>query len=89
MLDESAYATAKDNDKGTALHNAALNGHKAVVRLLLDRGPGAAPNDNNGWAVLHLAAGNGHDAVVKLLLDEGPDTTAKRTMGIQLCTLLH
>ena len=70
---------AKDNDGWTALHWAAMNGHKDVVALLLDRmDPDLiAAKDNDGWTALHCAAMNGHKDVVALLLDRmDPDLIA-------------
>jgi len=50
----------------TSLMNAAMFGHKGVVKLLLDRG--ANPNE-----ALHVAADYGHADVVKVLLAEGAE----------------
>jgi hypothetical protein len=51
-----------------ALVWAALKGHEAVVRLLLEKGADVKAKDNNGRTALHGAGhGAGHEAVVRLL----------------------
>ena len=54
---------------GTALHWAANGGHKAVVRLLVERGADTKAKDNDGETVLHWAATGGNEAVVLLLVE--------------------
>ncbi|KAF3271856.1 hypothetical protein TWF128_000384 [Orbilia oligospora] len=78
MVAEGADIEAKDEEGGTPLLWAALNGHKAVVRLLVDNGADLEAKDGiNERTPLCWAALNGHDAVVKLLIDEGADLGAK------------
>ena len=64
----------------TALHLAAMNGHRDVAALLLERMDKAliAAKSNNGRTALHHAAMNGHEDVVALLLDrrQGGDVAA-------------
>jgi ankyrin repeat protein len=48
-----------------------LNGHEAVVKLLLEKGAELETKDKSGQTPLSLAAENGREAVVKLLLEKG------------------
>jgi ankyrin repeat protein len=50
---------------------AALNGHKVVVKLLVEKGVDVMAKSSNGWTALQVAAQNGHEAVVRLLLERG------------------
>ena len=57
----------------TLLHKAAIDGHKDVVQLLLDRGGDPDERNTIGSTSLHWAAKHGHQHVVQLLLDRGAD----------------
>eukprot|EP00741_Cyanophora_paradoxa_P007978 tig00000133_g7718.t1 len=54
-------------------HVAAMNGHGAVVRLLLERGAPVDAKDKSGLTALSFAARNGHVDVARLLLERGAD----------------
>ncbi|XP_042233605.1 ankyrin repeat and sterile alpha motif domain-containing protein 1B-like isoform X2 [Homarus americanus] len=65
-------ANVQDTTGYTALHHAALNGHKDVVSLLLAHEASCNVQDGKGSTPLHLAAWAGHTEVVKALLHQGP-----------------
>ena len=54
---------------------AAGNGHRAVVKLLLEKG--AESKDRYGRTLLLWTAARGHEGVVKLLLEEGVELESK------------
>ncbi|XP_059843497.1 ankyrin repeat and sterile alpha motif domain-containing protein 1B isoform X8 [Hypanus sabinus] len=56
----------------TALHHAALNGHKDVVLKLLQYEASTNVADNKGCFPLHLAAWKGDMDIVKILIHHGP-----------------
>ncbi|XP_071835812.1 transient receptor potential cation channel subfamily A member 1-like isoform X3 [Apostichopus japonicus] len=56
-----------DNDGRTALHLAALNGHRKVVLLLISRGA-LIHRDFHGRSPLHLAASNGYTETMESIL---------------------
>jgi ankyrin repeat protein len=66
---------------GTLLHDAALKGHIAVVRVLLEHGAKLDARNATGGTPLHDAALAGQTAVVELLLDKGAAINAKDTEG--------
>ncbi|KAH8631402.1 hypothetical protein IG631_13085 [Alternaria alternata] len=59
----------QDENRGSPLHAAALNGHRGVVKLLFARNrTGPDLQNPNGETPLHLAAGRGYKGVVDELL---------------------
>jgi ankyrin repeat protein len=52
---------------------AAEGGHKAVMKLLLEKGADVECKDKWGQTPLWFAVGMGHEAVAKLLLEKGAD----------------
>ncbi|CZR66737.1 related to ankyrin [Phialocephala subalpina] len=52
-------------------------GHKAVVKLLLEKSAKLETKDNYGRTPLSWAAGNGHEAVVELLLEKSAELETK------------
>ena len=67
-------------DGTTALHVAALEGHDAVVDILLAAGAEVGATTRIGaYTPLHLASRGGHGAVVRALLAEGADARLATT----------
>ncbi|XP_072386114.1 ankyrin repeat and sterile alpha motif domain-containing protein 1B-like isoform X2 [Diabrotica undecimpunctata] len=64
-------ANVQDSSGYSSLHHAALNGHKAIVKLLLEHDASTNIVDSKGSSPLHLAAWSGNVDIVRLLLS-GP-----------------
>ncbi|XP_053976871.1 ankyrin repeat and sterile alpha motif domain-containing protein 1B-like isoform X3 [Hylaeus volcanicus] len=65
-------ANVQDPSGYSALHHAALNGHKEVVKLLLQYEASTNVVDTKGSSPLHLAAWAGDAEIVRLILTQGP-----------------
>ncbi|XP_015431973.1 PREDICTED: ankyrin repeat and sterile alpha motif domain-containing protein 1B-like [Dufourea novaeangliae] len=65
-------ANVQDTSGYSALHHAALNGHKEVVKLLLQYEASTNVVDAKGSSPLHLAAWAGDAEIVRLILTQGP-----------------
>ncbi|CAB3359795.1 Hypothetical predicted protein [Cloeon dipterum] len=65
-------ANVQDSSGYSALHHAALNGHREAVELLLAHEASVNIVDSKGSSPLHLAAWSGNEDVVRLLLCRGP-----------------
>ncbi|XP_046823014.1 uncharacterized protein LOC124425943 isoform X2 [Vespa crabro] len=65
-------ANVQDASGYTALHHAALNGHREVVKLLLQYEASTNVVDAKGSSPLHLAAWAGDAEIVRLILSQGP-----------------
>uniref|UniRef100_A0A8C0UST8 Ankyrin repeat and sterile alpha motif domain-containing protein 1B n=1 Tax=Cyanistes caeruleus TaxID=156563 RepID=A0A8C0UST8_CYACU len=61
-----------DSSGYTALHHAALNGHKDIVLKLLQYEASTNVADNKGYFPIHLAAWRGDVDIVKILIHHGP-----------------
>ncbi|NOZ19742.1 MAG: ankyrin repeat domain-containing protein [Planctomycetes bacterium] len=71
LLDAGADINATDMFSQTALHLAALHGHKDVVQLLIDRGANVNPTDESGATPLNYARSKGHKDIAMLLGKHG------------------
>jgi ankyrin repeat protein len=73
---------SKDDDSQTPLSRTAMEGHEAVVKLLLEKGAELESKDSDfGMTPLLQAAMDGHEAVVKLLLEKGAELESKDKTG--------
>ncbi|MHC4228208.1 MAG: ankyrin repeat domain-containing protein, partial [Planctomycetota bacterium] len=75
--EKGANVNATDTTGETALHIAALGGHKDVVLALLDAKASANAENPMGRTPLHYAAREGHSAAVEALLAHGATVNAK------------
>ena len=83
LLQNGAKPESTDNF-ATPLSWAAMNGHEAVVKLLLNRDDVTINVQNQyGETPLSLAAKNGHQAIVKLLLNRDDIATDFRNINDQ------
>ncbi|OQE18125.1 hypothetical protein PENFLA_c022G00387 [Penicillium flavigenum] len=62
-----------DEDLGSALRAASLEGHEKVVEMLLNRGADVNAQGGEFGNPLQAASCQGHDKVVQILLDRGAD----------------
>lgn len=70
----------EDGFRKTALHRAAMSGHKDIAKLLIDAGA-RLDAKSGGSTPLHYAVEYGHEDVVRLLLDHGADVSVKDKWG--------
>lgn len=61
----------------TPLHDATINNHPDVVKLLLDNGADINAENRVGWTPLLWAAAQGNSAMVELLCKAGADVNLK------------
>jgi len=77
-LFEGRYGRTGD----TPLNAAAANGHKDVVKMLLESDIDVDKTGTMGNTPLYSAAENGHKTIVKMLLEEGADPNIKNSQGV-------
>ncbi|XP_065205671.1 ankyrin repeat and SAM domain-containing protein 1A-like isoform X2 [Planococcus citri] len=82
-------ANVQDTSGYSALHHAALNGHKKIVELLLTNEASANIVDVKGSSPLHLAAWSGNVDIVRMLLCHGPSIPNVNLMTKDNETALH
>lgn len=84
FLDDDYDVNAQDNAGNSALHEAALNGHLDIVKLLIEYGADVNIKSSESCSDTPLidASANGHLNVVKYLLDHGADPLIANSKGI-------
>ena len=85
-LGANVSMTVVAGERGTPLHQAALEGHKEIVCVLLDAGCPIDVVDFGGHSALHFAAVGGAVEVIDVLIDRGLDVNRIDNEGI---TPLH
>uniref|UniRef100_A0A8C3BF11 Ankyrin repeat and sterile alpha motif domain containing 1B n=1 Tax=Cairina moschata TaxID=8855 RepID=A0A8C3BF11_CAIMO len=78
-----------DSSGYTALHHAALNGHKDIVLKLLQYEASTNVADNKGYFPIHLAAWRGDVDIVKILIHHGPSHSRVNEQNNENETALH
>ncbi|XP_038934976.1 ankyrin repeat and sterile alpha motif domain-containing protein 1B isoform X9 [Rattus norvegicus] len=78
-----------DSSGYTALHHAALNGHKDIVLKLLQFEASTNVADNKGYFPIHLAAWKGDVEIVKILIHHGPSHSRVNEQNNENETALH
>lgn len=76
MPDKTFLLNCKDTLQRTALHLAAFEGHKDLVRLLLRCGASPKACAQDGLTPLHFAAQKGHTETLEMLLRGGANVHA-------------
>ncbi|XVF29989.1 hypothetical protein REPUB_Repub16aG0018900 [Reevesia pubescens] len=82
LLKHGAAVNFQDQYCLTALHAAAIKGHKDVILVLVESGSDLECQDNEGHTALHLAVEGGQLEVVEALIDKGANANAKTKTGI-------
>ena len=83
LIASGADVNAVDGQGTTPIYMPVVEGDKAMVKLLLEKG--ADPNArerNRGDTLLHAAAVAGRLDVAELLIAHGADATAKNAVGV-------
>ncbi|XWS65808.1 hypothetical protein CRYUN_Cryun05aG0145400 [Craigia yunnanensis] len=82
LLQKGAAMNFQDQYGLTALHAAAIKGHKDVISMLVELGSDLERQDNEGHTALHLAVECGQLEVVEALIDTGANANAKTKTGV-------
>lgn len=81
LLENDAKVNYCDQYGLTALHVAAIKGHKDEAMLLVEHGSELDSQDAEGHTPLHLAVESGNKDMVELLLNRGADVNARSKKG--------
>lgn len=81
LLEHGADVNAQDHCQRTALHNAAFQGHDAVVKTLLEHKASVRLESWNGRTPLHEAAFRGGEAILRMLLKHKADVNRVSRSG--------
>ena len=82
LLSKGVKVDAKDEKYGaTALHWAAVKGHKDIAKLLLTKGANVNVKNRGGDMPLHLSVAFCHKEVAELLIANGADVNETRKEG--------
>jgi len=71
----------QNNEKNTALHEAAFKGSKELIDLLIAARADVRKQNSSGKTPLHRAVSGNHLGVVKSLLENGADINIQDTLG--------
>ena len=69
------------DDGQTPLHFAAIYGHKAIAKYLLEKGASVRAKDILGSTPLHEAVRYGQTEIVNMLLEKGADPNSQDSLG--------
>ncbi|KAH7854376.1 hypothetical protein Vadar_013090 [Vaccinium darrowii] len=82
LLDRDASVSFHDQYGLTALHVAAIKGHKDAVMMLVELGSADLEcQDHEGHTPLHLAVEGGHAETVEVLVNRGANVNAESKKG--------
>lgn len=81
MLERDAGVDFRDQYGLTAIHMAAIKGHKDVVMLLVEFGADLECTDAEGRTPLHMAVVGGSKDTVEVLINRGANFNAKCNRG--------
>ena len=82
ILNQRVNVNYSDGGGLTALHYAALNGHKDCLEALIKAKADVKAVANDGWTALHVAANNGHKVCLELLIKANADVNARHQDGV-------
>ena len=81
LVQAGSDVNARHKYGGTALSNAAYNGHTKSVQFFIQHGVQVNASDSAGWTPLIGSSMNGHAQVVQALVDAGADINVTDRLG--------